>query len=116
MPAPVKYEAGESTGVTFETGITRTVVVSDEALDKSVAYLDETVVYTATVVDDQGDALPTSFIVDLLVDGTKVVDGQALDAAVYDPGTKELTLSWTVPAGVGTFTVKLSWAKQLIQP
>lgn len=111
---PVKYPAGESTGVAFTAGETRTVVVTVEAVAPTSGYQGDTITYTATVLDDTGVGLPTTFVVDLLYNATKVVDAQALDAAVYDPATGALSLTWTVPAGAGPFTVKLSWAEQTI--
>jgi len=111
---PVKYEAGQSTGVSFETVETRTVVVSLEAVNPTMAGEGETVTYTATVEDNLGGPLPATFEVDLLFNGTEVLSDQVLDAGVYDQGTHALSLDFTVPAGVGSFTVKLSWSKQVI--
>jgi len=108
------YLAGQSVGQPFDTGSTRTVAVTAEALDVSSGFEGETVVYTATVKDDQGEALPIAFVVDLLINGTEIVSDQVLDAVVYDPITFLLTLSWIVPAGEGSFTVKLSWDEQKI--
>ena len=109
-----KYLSGSSTGQPFTTEETRTVAVTDEALDKSSGYEGETVVYTATVKDDLGNALPATFVADLLINGTELITDQILNAAVYDPITYLLTLSWQVPAAVGAFTVKLSWDEQII--
>ncbi|GAJ15393.1 unnamed protein product [marine sediment metagenome] len=114
MALPVKYAAGSSTGTAFETGESQTVVVTAEALDEVNGYEGETITYTATVKDGEEEALPATFVVDLEINSTKVITGQALDAGVYDQETKLLTLPWTVPADVGTFTVKLVWAEQEI--
>ena len=97
-----------------ETVETRTVEVTDEALDKTQGYEGDEVVYTATVLDNTAEKLPATFVVDLEINGTKVITGQVLDAAVYDQTTGLLTLTWTVPADVGAFTVSLVWAEQLI--
>ena len=110
----IKYLAGESTGVAFTTEETRSVVVTLEALDKSSGYEGETVVYTATVKDDLGNALPATFVASLIMNATVLIADQVFDAVVYDPVTFELTLSFIVPAGAGSFTVKLSWAEQII--
>ena len=112
MAEPVKYLAGESTGVAFTAGETKSVVVTVEAVAPTTGYEGDTIEYTATVKDNLGEALPATFVVDLLYNGTKVVDSQVLDATVYDPVTFLLTLTFTVPAGAGDFTVKLSWAQQ----
>jgi len=111
---PKKYLSDQSTGQPFGTEETRNVVVTDEALDKSSGYEGDAVVYTATLKDDQGVALPATFVADLLIDGTEVKSDQVLDAAVYDPVTFLLTLPWVVPAAVGSFSVKLSWDEQII--
>ena len=109
-----KYLSGSSTGQPFNTQETRTVVITGEALDKSSGYEGDTVVYTATVKDDLGNALPATFVADLLINGTEIISDQIFNAAVYDPIAFLLTLSWQVPAPVGSFTVKLSWDEQII--
>ena len=109
-----KYLGAESAGVAFTTEETRSVVVTLEALDKSSGYEGDTVVYTATVKDDLGNALPETFVASLIMNATVLIADQAFGVAVYDPATFELTLSFTVPAGEGSFTVKLSWAEQTI--
>ncbi|GAH42970.1 unnamed protein product [marine sediment metagenome] len=114
MALPDKYLAGSSTGTPFETGNTRSIVVTAEGLDAVNGYEGDTVVYTATVKDDLEASLPATFVADLEINSTKVITGQVFDAGVYDQGTGELTLSWTVPADVGAFTVKLTWAEQEI--
>ena len=108
----VRYPAGESTGVAFTAGETKTVVVTAEAVTPTSGYQGDTITYTATVQDDLGEVIPATFVADLLYNATKVVDSQVFDAAHYDPATKLLTLTFTVPAGAGPFTVKLSWAQQ----
>lgn len=114
MALPVKYLGAESTGVAFETGETRSVVVTAEALDKVSGYEGDTVVYTATVKDNLENVLPATFVASLKINETLVITDQVFDAAVYDAVSGLLTLSWVVPADVGTFTVKLVWAEQLI--
>lgn len=110
----IKYLGDQSAGQPFATEETKSVVVTEEALDKSSGYEGETVVYTATVKDNLAAALPATFMADLLINGTEVKSDQVLDAAVYDPITFLLTLPWLVPAGMGSFTVKLSWPEQII--
>ncbi|MBA7680444.1 hypothetical protein ES703_88760 [subsurface metagenome] len=114
MVLPTKFVAGSSTGTPFETGNTRSIVVTAEALDEVNGYEGDTVVYTATVKDDLEASLPETFVADLEINSTKVVTAQVFDAGHYDQGTSLLTLSFTVPADVGEFTVKLTWAEQLI--
>ena len=114
MALPVKFEAGASAGVAFDIGETETVVVTVEALSVASGYKGDSVDYTATVKDSVGNGLPATFVVDLEVNGTKVITGQVLDAAVYDPVTGALSLTWTVPDLTGSFTVKLVWAEQTI--
>ncbi|GAI88436.1 unnamed protein product, partial [marine sediment metagenome] len=108
----IKYLGDQSEGQAFGTKETKNVVVTEEALDKSSGYEGDTIVYTATVKDDLGVALPATFVADLLINGTDLKSDQVLDAAVYDPITFLLTLSWQVPAAVGNFNVKLSWDEQ----
>jgi hypothetical protein len=111
----IKYLAGSSTGVTFSVLETRTVSVTNEAVNPTSGYVNDTVYYTATVQDNTGAALPSTFVVDLLFNTTKVVSGQALNSSVYNPSTKVLQLSFTVPdKPAGNYTVKLSWAEQTI--
>lgn len=114
MAVPDKYVVGQSTGTPFETGETKSVVVTTESLSAASGYEGDTITYTATVKDESEGSLPATFVVDLEIDSTKVVTAQALDAGVYDQGTQELSLDFTVPAAVGNFTVKLVWAEQLI--
>lgn len=109
-----KYLSGESTGQPFNTEETRNVVVTVEGLDIGSGYEGDTVVYTATVKDDQAASLPAAFVADLKINGTEAISVQAFDVAVYDQATGLLTLSWVVPAAVGSFTVKLSWGEQII--
>lgn len=109
-----KYLSGQSSGQPFETLETRSVVVTAEALDLSQAYEGDTVVYTATVKDDQAASLPAAFIADLLINGTDLIAAQDFNAGVYDQVTGLLTLSFTVPAAVGAFTVKIGWDEQTI--
>ena len=114
MVAAVKYLAGLSTGSPLETGETRSVDVTVEALDKATAYEGDEVTYTATVKDSTAASLPATFVADLELNGEKVIEGQAFDAVVYDQATSLLTLTFTVPATLGAHTVKLVWAEQLI--
>ncbi|MBA7689745.1 hypothetical protein ES703_98256 [subsurface metagenome] len=112
MPLPVRYSAGSSAGTPFETGETKTVVVTAEALDEVTGYEGDTVVYTATVKDNAEAALPETFVASLKINGTVVITDQAFGAAVYDSETKLLTLEFTVPAPTGVLSVVLDWAQQ----
>jgi len=112
---PIKYLGGESTGVELTVYETRYVNVTNEAVTPTSAFEGDTVTYTATVLDDAGEALPSSFKVSLKINGTTVISEQELTSDVYDPSTGELTLEFTVPElGAGTFTVKLTWETQVI--
>lgn len=114
MPLPIKFVAGSSTGVPFEIGETRSIVVTAEAVDVSSGYEGDSIIYTATVKDNLGGVLAATFVVDLEIDSTKVVTAQALSAGVYSQTTGLLTLPWAIPAAAGPFTVKLTWAEQLV--
>ena len=113
MAVPDKYLAGTSTGQPFETGNSLTVAVTAEALDVATGYEGDTVTYTATVKEGE-NPLPATFVADLEINSTKVVTDQVFDAGHYDQATKLLTLTFTVPADVGAFSVKLKWAEQII--
>ena len=110
----IKFTANGSAGIPFGIDETRTVALANEALDISSGFEGDPIVYTVTIDDNTGVALPASFVVDLKINGTDLIAGQALDVTVYDPVTKLLTLPWAVPAIVGTFTVTLEWAEQVI--
>jgi len=90
------------------------VSVLNESLDKSRGIAGEKVTYTATVQDENGDALPSTFKVTLKIDGTILIQDQPLTSDVYDPATKKLTLQWTVPSMSTFHTVKISWSEQTI--
>ncbi len=109
---PTRYPAGSSTGTPLTIEPTKLVVVSDEALTPSSGFKDETISYSATVKDDEEGALPATFVVDLEVNGNKVITGQVLDAAVYDPVTFALSLDFVVPDLEGPVNVSLVWAQQ----
>ena len=112
---PIKYLSGESTGVQFTLYETRTVVVTNEAIDPTSGYEGDTVVYTAIVKDNTGAVLPSSFVVSLVMNGTTLISNQQLTSDVYDSTSGELTLTFTVPSvPAGTYTVKLTWNEQII--
>jgi len=112
---PVKYLAGESSGVEFEVYEARTVIVTNEAVNPSSGYEGDTITYTAIVKDDTGATLPSSFVVNLVMNGTTLISNQQLTSDVYNSSTGELTLTFTVPSvPAGTYTVKLTWEEQTI--
>jgi len=90
------------------------VLVSNESLDKSRGIAGETVTYTATVQDENGNALPSTFKVTLKIDDTILIQDQPLTSDVYNPTTKTLTLQWTVPTMNTFHTVKLVWSEQTV--
>ena len=110
----IKYLSGLSTGLAFTVGETRTVVVTAESVSVTSGFEGDSVTYTATVKDDAGESLPATFVADLQLGAMKVIEGIALGADVYDPVTGALTLTWAVPDTVGTFTVSVVWAEQII--
>lgn len=111
----IKYLCDDSTGHSFTTGETRTVVVTNEELDVATGFEGDTFTYTATVLDSTTAKLPATFVADLLISAIKLKDAQAFGAGVYSQSTGLLTLVCTVPAGAsGEQTVKLSWADQII--
>ncbi len=114
MAVPDKYLASQSTGTSFETGETKSVVVTAEALSETSGYEGDSITYTATVKDGAETALPATFVADLEINSTTVITGQVFDEAHYDQATQLLTLEWVVPVTVGALTVKLIWAEQLI--
>ena len=112
---PIKYLSGESTGVTLTVYETRTVVVTNESINPTSGYEGDIVTYTATVKDNTGATLPSSFVVSLIMNGTVLISNQQLTSDVYDSSTGELTLQFTVPSvPAGTYTVKLTWNEQII--
>ena len=94
--------------------VTLSVSVLNESLDKSRGIAGETVTYTATVQDENGNALPSTFKVTLKIDDVILIEDQPLTSDVYDPATKKLTLQWTVPYMDTFHTVKLVWSEQTI--
>lgn len=110
----IKFTANATLGVPFDNGETRNVDIANEALDKASGFEGETVVYTVDMGDSTGNALPVTFLVDLKINGTALIAGQALNGTVYNPTTFKLTLPWVVPAAIGSFAVKLEWAEQVI--
>ena len=113
---PIRYAAGESVGVTLAGIESRTVEVTLEEVNPAEAAEGEAVVYTATVKDSTGAALPTNFVADLMMDGTvTLASAIAFDAAHYDPPTFALTINFNAPAMTpGDHSVTLKWAKQTL--
>lgn len=114
MAIGIKYLAGSSAGTAFETGETRSVLVTSELLSAVSGYEGDTVTYTATVLDDTAAKLPATFEATLKLNGTDLIIDQAFDVAVYNQTTGELSLDFTVPASVGEFDVLLEWSEQII--
>ena len=91
------------------------VVVTNEDVTPNSGFVGDSVTYNAIVKDEYGNPLPEDFVADLLMNSTVVVDNQHFVAGVYDSGTGELTLVFTVPSlPSGTKTVKLKWEEQTI--
>lgn len=109
----IKYLAIDSTGAPFDTNETRTVDVTNEAVSVSSGFEGDVIDYTATVKDSMGIAMPVTFCAELMINGTELAS-VAFQASVYNPGTFLLTIPFTVPAPVGSFTVKLTSVDQVI--
>jgi len=91
------------------------VIVTNENVTPNSGFVGDSVTYSAIVKDGGGNPLPEDFVADLLMNSTVVVDNQSFVAGVYDSGTGELTLVFTVPSlPSGTKTVKLKWEEQTI--
>ena len=108
------YNAGNSDGQPLEIIGTKTVVITNEALNKASAQVGESVTYSVTIKDDLGAGLPATFVVDLELNGTKIIEGQVLNVGVYAPVIGVLTLPFIAPANPGSHTVRLAWAEQTI--
>ena len=114
MVLPVKYLIGVSGGTPFETGVTQHVYVNIEALSAVSGYENDSITYTAIIIDTDTNPMPATFVADLKINNVTVIANQAFDATVYDQETRELTLVFIVPGNVGNFVVKLVWAEQFI--
>jgi len=91
------------------------VIVTNENVTPNSGFVGDSVTYSAIVKDEYGNPLPESFMADLLMNSTVVIDNQYFVAGVYDSSTGELTLVFTVPdITAGTKTVKLKWEEQTI--
>jgi len=108
-----KFLGDQSTGTPFETGETRTVVVTDEALTAASGFEDDVIEYSATIKDNTDAALPAAFAAQLMINGTQLAS-VVFDVSIYNPATFAFVLDFTVPAAVGTFTVSLEWVDQII--
>ena len=109
----VKYLAIDSTGVPFDTDEIRTVDVSAEWLSSGSGFAGDNITYRATIYDSATEAMPATFVAELMINGTQLAS-VAFEASVYDPISKVFTLPFTVPAAVGSFTVKLTSVDQVI--
>jgi len=114
MAIGIKYLAGSSLGTAFETGETRSVIVTLESVSAVSGYEDDVITYACTVLDSEAETVPAAFVATLKVNGTNLIVDQAFDAGVYSQATGVLSLDFTVPASVGEFSVTLNWAEQVI--
>ena len=106
------YLAMDSPGGPFETGETRTVIVTQEVLGVSSGYEGDTVEYVAVVKDNTGAALPPVFHAELMINGTELLD--IVFGRPYDPMLCLLMVFFVIPAPVGEFIVKLTSEEQII--
>lgn len=111
--APEKvYPSGFSTGVTIERAALRTVIVTSESLETTVAIPGDTLSYYATVFDNLGEPLPVTFTARLMLDTTLLV-AFSFATDVYDSVTGSLALAFTFPdVAEGTYTVYIEWDRQ----
>ncbi len=111
-----KYLGTESSGTPLNAGETRSVVVTEEALAPTDGYEGDVVVYSATIKDDLGAALPDTFVVDVKFDGVVLDAGVILEAGNYNPATFLFSVDLTIPviASAGAKTVNMEWAEQEI--
>ena len=109
----IQYLAIDSFGVAFDIEETRSVEVTNEALNAGSGFLGDLVMYTAEVKDNIGEALPPAFYAKLMINGTELQAGY-FQPNVYDPVTFTLTIPFTVPDLMGSYTVKLTSEDQVI--
>ena len=75
----------------------RSVTVSNEDLSYVFGSYGDTIIYTATVKDGNGNVLPASFVAYLLENSVILVNTQSFSSQVYNQSTGILTLTWRVP-------------------
>lgn len=109
----IKYLPIDSIGVGFDIDETRLVEVTNEDLSLYSAFQGDVVTYTATVKDSTGLALPVTFCAELMGNGYELLS-VAFQPSVYDPVTFLLTLPFTVPGAVGSYTIRLTSVVQII--
>ena len=109
----IKYLAIDSTGVPFDAEETRTVDVISEALSAPSGFQGDVIDYTANVRDSVGVIMPPTFTAELMMNGTQLAS-VAFQPSVYNSATGNLSIPFTVPTIVGSFTVKLTSVDQII--
>ena len=108
----IGFEAGSSTGVSVEVAEVRTLVITDESVEKTVLLPGESLSYSATIFDNTGAPIPSTFQARLMLDTTQLV-AFSFAADVYDSTTGHLALAFTVPTvAAGTYTIRLEWDAQ----
>jgi len=93
----------------------RTVNVSNESVYPTSGFEGDSVTYKATVLDSAGEPLPSSFMVDLVMDSIVLVNDKYLTPDVYNPSNGLLTLQFNVPnVPKASYAIKLVWLEQTI--
>jgi len=65
MAIGIKYLAGSSLGTAFETGETRSVIVTLESVSAVSGYEDDVITYACTVLDSEAETVPAAFVATL---------------------------------------------------
>ena len=109
----IKFLAIDSTGVPFDAEETRTVNVTSEDLSAASGFQGDVIDYTANVRDSLDLIMPPTFTSELMINGNQLAS-VAFQPSVYNSATGNLTIPFTVPTIVGSFTVKLTSVDHLI--
>jgi hypothetical protein len=108
----IGFQAGSSTGVTVQVAEVRTLVVTNESVEKTVLMPGQSLSYYATIFDNTGAPIPSAFQARLMLDTTLLV-AFSFAPDVYNPTTGRLALAFTVPSvAPGTYTIRLEWDAQ----
>jgi hypothetical protein len=109
------YMSGESAGAPLQiTRDIRKVYVTNEWVEKTPLYAGERTSYHATVLDERSEPVLSTFATELVLDGN-VVAAPTFKSDIYNPITREASISFQVPTGLtpGAYRVKLRWKTQV---
>jgi len=108
----IGFQEGSSAGVSVQVAEVRTLSITAETVEKTVLLPGESLSYYATVFDNTGVAVPSTFQARLMLGATQLV-AFSFAADVYNPVTGSLALAFTVPVvATGTYTIRLEWNAQ----